>query len=550
MGLYGRLLEEDKEQLWKYLNWYSEGGSKTIPKDKLDFFLRYWNNSKNTFFKAFNEEFIIKKEIRITKQNDELADEMYYAFNNNRLVRNFIYNYRTTVGNIDNYDLCHKLRLFVDDYDMLVSNVYKRDSFTIPAELTKDKRPLVVNSNCKAVKMFGKIVEALGLTYPVSGEEYDVDSGYEMFRQVHSQVLNQKQIKGNLCLSIHPLDYLTMSDNESGWSSCMSWMEEVGDYRLGTIEMMNSPYIIVAYIESKNNMDICGREWNNKRWRQLYVVTKEVILGNRQYPYHSEEIQGTAIKWIRELMNQVPGYGPYPETTINLKNHESNIIGNKTIDFEFYFDYMYNDIYDYRLAYVADQKFEDGDRYEINLSGPAVCTGCGDIIPYNTVEPNSVQCRECDGHWRCDFCGDWHSAHDEYYSVNDGYIACTWCYENELTECQDCGDMVRNDDIAEVYIQFVDTENEILKEKFNYNYKIILCGDCLSYCRTHESEIYGKLYDVVDPWGFYHKAFDIRNIDDEVLEKCVPWYAVSTVKLMRDANSDEERLRLLEKIGF
>ena len=78
MGLYERLLEEDKEQLWKYLDWYSEGGNKTIPKDKLDFFLRYWNNSKNTFFKAFNEEFIIKKEIRITKQNDELACCQYH----------------------------------------------------------------------------------------------------------------------------------------------------------------------------------------------------------------------------------------------------------------------------------------------------------------------------------------------------------------------------------------------------------------------------------------------------------------------------------------
>ena len=93
-------------------------------------------------------------------------------------------------------------------------------------------------------------------------------------------------------------------------------------------------------------------------------------------------------------------------------------------------------------------------------------------------------------------------------------------------------------------------ENEILKEKFNYNYKIILCENCSSYCRNYKSEIYGKMYDVVDPWGFYHKAFDIRNINDEILEKCVPWYAISTIKLMREANSDEERLRLLNKIGF
>ena len=41
-----------------------------------------------------------------------------------------------------------------------------------------------------------------------------------------------------------------MSDNDYGWDSCMGWMNE-GEYRLGTVEMMNSPCIVVAYIDGE-----------------------------------------------------------------------------------------------------------------------------------------------------------------------------------------------------------------------------------------------------------------------------------------------------------
>ena len=62
--------------------------------------------------------------------------------------------------------------------------------------------------------------------------------GFEDFRIAQSLVTNQANLKGYITLSIHPLDYMTMSDNNCGWDSCMSWQEE-GCYRQGTVEMMN-----------------------------------------------------------------------------------------------------------------------------------------------------------------------------------------------------------------------------------------------------------------------------------------------------------------------
>lgn len=574
MSLFERLSDEDKSQFKSYLSHYGDEGNGVIPLDELGYFLRFWDESKKPFFRAFGEQFIVKKEVRLTKNKDELADEMYIALTSSasRAVRNFVLVYKDAVNHIGNdmrdSDVAYRLRSFVDDYEMLVDNIYSGPRFTIPGNYTKDGRSLVVNSNCKVVKMLGKIAAALDVELPVmycsncgcyytyGGTECGCgqgslvkSSGYELFRQAHSQVLNQRQIKGNLCLSIHPLDFITMSDNNCGWTSCMSWMEEAGDYRLGTIEMMNSPCVIVAYVESKETMWIPGGEWNSKRWRQLYIVTEEVILGNRQYPYCSDELQGVAIQWIRDLMTQIPGYGPYPEETIQLKNDAWNIIRDKRIYFNFVCNYMYNDVYDSRLAYVADQRLTE-DHYNYNFSGPAVCTGCGNIIELDEVDAHVVQCRTCDGHWRCDFCGDWHSSYYESYLVGDDYVACSWCYYNELSVCEVCGEHHRNDDISHIYIQFTDTTNEEIRDGFNYNFHIVICDSCLENPENYVP-LFGQIYEVKDGWGSERQAFDIRNITEDGFNagnlslRTIEW-----LKQMQATKSDEERIDLLEKIVY
>lgn len=570
MNLFERLPEEDVIQLHRYLDSYGDEGNGVISRDRMDYFLRFWSENKEPFFRAFGEQFIVKKEIRFVKDSDELADEMYRALCcGDVVIREFISKYKRACQDIgdalNNWDITCQMQYFADNWEMLVDNIYTGPAFTIPAKFTKNGRPLVVNHNCKLVKMLGKIADAIGAEMPIyycstCGCWYTEPreccegaavktSGYELFRQAHSQVLNQKQIKGNLCLSIHPLDYLTMSDNDCGWSSCMSWMEEAGDYRLGTIEMMNSNCVVVAYIEAKDPLFICGANWSNKRWRQLYVVTREVILGNRQYPYESDEIQGVAIRWLRELMGQVPGYGPYPEETIQLKNDSWNTVRDKKIRFHFYSGYMYNDIYDYRLAYVADQKIENDDYYSCYFSGPAVCTGCGGEIELETVDASVVQCRACDGHWRCDFCGDWHPSYDDCYTVNDDYIACDWCYHNELQGCEVCGDRHRNEDMVHVYIQ-IPSENREIIEGFNYNFYVSLCTNCLKDKEEYE-ELFGPIHEVIDDYGNTRHAFDLANITEvgfnssDLSTRTIEW-----LKLMQAAKSDEERIDLIEKIVY
>lgn len=384
MGIYEFLPEEDKIQFRNHINEYSDVGA--APLSGLHHFLRFWETEKETLYHAFGDQFIIKKKISIAKRKSDINDEMwnaFYGWDSPAIINTFIECYRDRLSIIANqvdpslyWDIL-MLRDFVTDFSLLYENVCPENfKVTIPEEFTVNKKPFVIQPRCKIVKILGKLCKAIGvdvkeMSCPKCGRTYEwgtktececgtklvENDGYEMFRQAHSRVLNNKKTTGNLCLSIHPMDYITMSDNDCGWDSCMSWMnEDGGEYRLGTIEMMNSPNVIVAYVETSHPMELWRNgEWNSKRWRQLYIVDPLVILGNRQYPYNDDELQGLAIEWIREIMNKVPNYGPYPESACHIVNNKTNIIGGKkSVYFDFNANYMYNDVYDYRLAFVAD----------------------------------------------------------------------------------------------------------------------------------------------------------------------------------------------------
>jgi hypothetical protein len=101
----------------------------------------------------------------------------------------------------------------------------------------KDGKVLKIRNGSRPMRSIRKIAESYGI------------EGFEHFMNKHSECLNQKSLKGTVHMSIHPMDYMTMSDNNEGWESCMSWAND-GCYKQGTVEMMNSPCAVVGYLES------------------------------------------------------------------------------------------------------------------------------------------------------------------------------------------------------------------------------------------------------------------------------------------------------------
>lgn len=578
MDLISKLSELDQQKLHYYLNSY--GGDydiyNALAMDELPYFLRHWSFAKQNLYKVFGEQFILTKPISVQKSIEELSEEMERALRYSDSVANefgtlfkrHINGYVAT-GELT-YDDGYELKRFVTDYDMLAANIYNGVSFCIPGSITKDGRPLQINQGAKALKMLGKICEAIGFKHTrirckncgfcydamdegvkcqiCLGEEFEVVDGYELFRRQHSLVLNQKTIKGNICLSIHPLDYVTMSDNECGWSSCMQWMNESGDYRLGTIEMMNSPYVVVAYMESSNSMDI-GNDylWNSKRWRQLVIITPELILGNKQYPYESDALQGAILTWIRDLFNASGEYGVFCQEAVQIANHRTNFIGKHRFEVSLNFRYMYNDIYNEKMGFLNASFNAPSICY--NLSGPAVCTNCGAEIDYDPdcVDPSSTMCPTCSGKWRCCGCGGWHSG-DPYYFDDRDDPYCDWCYHDNRAECEVCKGTVHDNNVSKLYLQLLPLNEEVEYDHYNWTYYVNICQDCLTHHPEKVSELFGEVYETYNTWGVLRQCVSLDNCSDEGLERgSLPHSAVEVLRQARAIKSNRERALFLEK---
>jgi hypothetical protein len=109
-------------------------------------------------------------------------------------------------------------------------------------------------------------------------------------QDIASRVIQQNKVTGKLCFSVHPLDYITISQNNCGWSSC-HYIE--GDYRAGNFSYMLDSSTVVVYLKTEEDTHLKyfpeELEWNNKIWRMLIHITKsgKIIHYNKQYPFFS-----------------------------------------------------------------------------------------------------------------------------------------------------------------------------------------------------------------------------------------------------------------------
>lgn len=278
---------------------------------------------------------------------------------------------------------------------------------------TKSGSSITISTGMKLMKVVRKVSEAL-----------EID-GYEDFILTHSQILNTAKLEGTMCLSIHPLDYMTMSDNMCDWSSCMSW-EKDGEYKQGTVEMMNSPCIVVGYLESSTPMTIDGMEWNSKKFRSLYFVNDKLIANIKGYPYQSRDIDDFVISWLKELCEANCGW-QFDNKIIDFNSDKNSY------NFSLYTNIMYNDCYggknDYGMSnhhgYIADVNQTD---FEYNYSGKNQCMACGTTGVMDNCWEGSLTCNNCDGKVMCSYCGDRHWP-DDMHEV-DGETICEYCYDN------------------------------------------------------------------------------------------------------------------------
>lgn len=186
-------------------------------------------------------------------------------------------------------------------------------------------------------------------------KEFGLDA--EDVRQKLSMLIQSNKVTGKLCLSIHPLDYLSASENNHGWRSCHALD---GEYRAGNLSYMTDDCTIIAYLKSDSEPTKLPRfprdvPWNDKKWRVYLHVDRinNIVYAGRQYPFHTDKGLELISEMIREL-----GYFKSKEKRDAEVQHANNVLDEHLT------------WADYKRGYVPQFRF-----HHWGLKGPTMING-------------------------------------------------------------------------------------------------------------------------------------------------------------------------------
>ena len=125
----------------------------------------------------------------------------------------------------------------------------------------------------------------------------------EDVRQRLSMLIQSNKVTGTLCISVHPLDFLSSSENQHSWRSCHALD---GEYRSGNLSYMCDDCTFMVYLKSADDTILprfpADVPWNNKKWRCLFFSDPDngQIWAGRQYPFHSD----SALRVISHILQR------------------------------------------------------------------------------------------------------------------------------------------------------------------------------------------------------------------------------------------------------
>lgn len=329
-----------------------------ISKGATDKYLRTWALNKYRIYLAFGRKLKIETD--------------YEA---NRSVEDFLSEFRSLGMKYECY--APTLHFITDhaSYSDLAENNVRLDAYgrrILPTIGSKGK----VTTLCHAL---------------FNDDKFDADLGY---------IYHDNKLHRKLAISIDPIDFLTMSENQHGWESCHNL--HGGCYGSGGFSYMTDSATAIAYMYN-GNMDyrysIGGIEskWNSKEWRQCVYISNDSgsAVFSRQYPRYNDEVG----KAVRKLYEDTIA----PDATWKLRNN----------DFPCRYDegssMLYHDCnegYDFKSI-----RLRPGDNSTMCVGGPVFCLDCGEEI--DSMEQDSrIICSDC-----------FEEAHNGSTSQRDGDVA-------------------------------------------------------------------------------------------------------------------------------
>lgn len=334
----------------------------------------------------------------------------------------------------------------------------------------KFEESIIVPANFKVVKAFKFFIDNEDLLKQVQSEA--------------SRIIQENVISGYLCFSVHPLDYLSISENIHNWRSCHALD---GDYRSGNLNYMLDSSTVVCYLRADKQAvlphfpeDVL---WNSKKWRVLFFFSNDttMVFAGRQYPF----VANKGIDIIKDKILPVLRFGNWTSWhSTRINSYKDKLSGE-----EFFFERMIpvgTTLKDFKNVVVNGR-----DTYQFNdlllssfytpmwayrkrsssyyLWDAGGGTGCSDENTFfvigeacpcpvcdckNVSFPSVMLCRDCaeeynqccEDYYECELCGTMVFSDDMYDLEYSGLRVCQHCYDNETYRCQECG----NRDVPDV----------------------------------------------------------------------------------------------------
>lgn len=465
--LISALSTEDKNAFYEYTWEYSHASQSRSYRAPVEDILAEWADKKESLYNVFGQKFILEKDFIYNKTEEDLAKSLQIFFNSptygafqgfvSRYTIAYTHNERYWAESIYN-NLCNLLAY---------SNFYDNSAkFEVTIPIIDTENTIVIHKGMKMMKVIQKLYKKMPQFFIIN-DNNDVLTEEQLQKDIvlYSQCVNEKHLSGKFCLSIHPLDFITASDNDSGWDSCMTYRYD-GDYRRGIIEMMNSPVVICAYLAASNDMRLIDDyRWNNKKWREFFIVRDDIISGIKGYPYWNKEFEDIVINWIKELMQNYykVQYSEIKTFQPDRSDEDGHSIKMSTRGHAMYNDFYHGNMYRYCITNAFD--------YEtINYPGNASCMYCGETYTddYHFHSTSAVCCEYCgcDNESCCDHCDDY--IDPDNLTMVDGEYWCDYCVENDADYSDVGAEYHRKEDVYTVLL--ASRELNLMHPGWSYRY--------------------------------------------------------------------------------
>lgn len=289
--------EEIKQQVKDVIT-YSQG----IKYPQIDELMGEWLKNKSKYIEAFGGELIY-----------QYPEKVSFKLDNNQKQReldDFIVLLDENWGNHNLADFIYEMK------DCFYSNITDKDYYIDEEHLIKKGTKII-----KAFKYF----------------EFDKEYLNEI-QSYASRLLQIDKIEGHMCVSVHPLDYLSISENAHNWRSCHALN---GEHRSGNLNYIADESTVIVYLKSEEDEKIprFPFKWNSKKWRSLIYFSTDMTMSFSGRPYPFECIEASNFINAVLLPNaNLYKWGYWFNTKVHMAKMESV---DKEHKFENMLDYVY-----------------------------------------------------------------------------------------------------------------------------------------------------------------------------------------------------------------